>query len=58
MVTVLNMPEYENFIITVFDIRCLPCMFMCTDNTYFCLRIMKLKEYILFSVVQCDNTMC
>jgi len=57
MVTVLNMTEYENFIITVFDIRSLPCMFVCTDNTYLCLCIMKLKEYISFSVVQYDNTM-
>ena len=35
MVTVLNMIEYENFIITVFDIRSLPYMSVCTDNTYF-----------------------
>lgn len=56
MVTVLNMTKYDNFIITVFDIRSLRCMFMCTYNTNFCLSIMNLKEYILFSVVQYDNT--
>jgi len=43
MVTVLNVTEYENFIITVFDIKSLPYMFMCTDNTYVCLCIMELK---------------